>query len=480
MGRRCPAKLPFFHKQSALSRGLSVFIRVRLMLLTSAALAFFYAVAGHADDIRSPAVGDAMRRGIASEAVSRQPPVRGSDVALAYSGLDRSRRVALVIGNSRYLQLPALSNPKNDAEDVCNSLRSVKFETVCLYDISSAQAFRAAIELFISKLDVQSTAFFYYAGHGVQLNGENYFIPTSADGRSASEIEDDGLSLGFLLKSLEKVRSAPNIVVLDACRQSPFSKASAVGAIKGLARVDPPVGTLLVYATGPNGIALDGEGRNGLFTKHLLAHLAEPGQKIDELFRVVAKEVQDEAKIAYRTDQVPYRSSSYSDDFCLAGCDSPKVTEELDRIKRLQADAASRISALVAENADLKRQSDEHSSKVTELEARIRVLNGKAAEGSGRDTQAQVELTQLKAELDAMRRDETKVFRYKSEVNARDDEIALLKSQILDLQSKAKQLEDYGREISLLKKENAQRARMMSTDQPASPPNSTSLFVPAF
>ena len=123
----------------------------------------------------------------------------------------------------------------------------------------------------------------------------------------------------------------------------------------------PPLRTELHW-TGP---------RNGLFTKYFLNHAADSGKKIDEVFQLVAKAVEDEAR-TQRIEQVPYRSSSYSGAFCLASCENPEIAAELEQIKLQRAEASKRVNALQEENAQLRRQAAERSSKVAELEEKSR------------------------------------------------------------------------------------------------------------
>ncbi len=163
--------------------------------------------------------------------------------------------------------------------------------------------------------------------------------------------------------------------------------------------VDPPVGTVLVYATSPNGSAIDGNGRNGLFTKHLLTHLSTPGRTLDELFRMVALGVEQEAKVGYKTRQIPYRSFSFSGSYCLAGCDDPQVTTQIELVKRQSAETAARVQSLTQENARLTRQAEERMNNMRELEARIQALTSDAAAVGSQSDSTRFELARLQAAL---------------------------------------------------------------------------------
>ena len=135
---------------------------------------------------------------------------------------DATRRVALVVGKANYRSLVRLENAANDGQDICAALSRLQFETSCHTDVPRRKEFREVVRRFASSLAPKTAAFFYYAGHGVQINGENYLLPTDIDPRSAADLEDEGLSLSYLLRLLEEARSAPSIIVLDACRDNPF------------------------------------------------------------------------------------------------------------------------------------------------------------------------------------------------------------------------------------------------------------------
>lgn len=368
------------------------------------------------------------------------------------------RRVALVIGNANYQRVPKLQNAVNDAQDMCASLSRLGFEVACHYNVMNRSDIRQVVRTFTSKLQSDTVALFYYAGHGVQINGENFLLPISIDPKVSLDQEDDSLNLSYLLRSLEAARSSPNIVILDACRDNPFDRVPGGG--KGLARVDPPIGTVLVYATAPNGVAIDGDGRNGLFTKHLLRHLGDPGRKLDELFQVVALGVEQESLESYKSRQIPYRSFSFSGGYCLAGCEDPKVTAQIQLIKRQSEEAASRVRSLTDENARLLRLSEERSAIVLTLESKINALTRDAASAGNQNSSNREELLRLQVALEKARGDQRKAEELKTEVAKREAEISELKGQMAVLSGKATQLEEYRQRITILEKENADKARV--------------------
>ena len=223
---------------------------------------------------------------------------------LSASGAWAERRVALVIGNSQYKNSNlALFNPKNDAEDVAASLRSLGFEVILRID-ASRRDFDLAMTQFARVAQYADTALFYYAGHALQHQGQNYLMPTDA------ELEDE-LSLRYEMVSLDDVRAGleraggVKIMILDACRNNPVldrlkrrmtGMTRDVATVRGLARIAGAQGEVVAYATAADQVAADGTGRNSPFTAALLKRLAEAGLEIGTMFRRVAADVTEQTK----------------------------------------------------------------------------------------------------------------------------------------------------------------------------------------
>lgn len=384
----------------------------------------------------------------------------GIGISAAIQGKAETKRVALVIGNGNYQHLSKLPNPANDASDMCKALRALNFEVFCQTDVANRNQLRTLVRNFSSELTPNSIALFYYAGHGIQISGENYLLPLSIDAKSAADIEDEGLNLSFVLRTLEDARSIPNIVILDACRNNPFSQKIA-GSSKGLARIEPPPGTVLVYATSPNGVAIDGSGRNGLFTKHLLNNLRHPGKKLDELFQLVAHDVETEARSAYRFDQTPFRSSSFSGGYCLAGCDTPDIAKQIDKFKQERDEAQRQVEKLINENRSLNQRFSENSVHVANLEDRIKSLSREIEVNNANNSSSNT-LATLRDELER-----TKVeFRKATETNrlaeSRGEEIKRLSSLISESEKKINELESYKFRVRELEEINSAQAVIVS------------------
>jgi uncharacterized caspase-like protein/tetratricopeptide (TPR) repeat protein len=215
-------------------------------------------------------------------------------IAFIYPALltAQERRVALVIGNGDYQAATKLINPVNDAADIGEVLAGLGFDVEVRID-ADLDTMEKAVLRFGNKLagSTDSVGFFYYAGHGVQSNGENYFIPVDARLSAESMLRIRAIPLQFVLDSIGEAGNKLNIIVLDACRDNPFSWARS--SARGLAVVGiQPAASIVVYSTSAGKVAQDGTGRNGTFTEELLRHLPTPGLDIMEVLRRTGQDVQ--------------------------------------------------------------------------------------------------------------------------------------------------------------------------------------------
>jgi hypothetical protein len=220
--------------------------------------------------------------------------------------------VALVIGNGAYANTP-LKNPVNDARDVAQALRELGFEVIHKENVNQNDMKRA-IRAFGESGRAAGVRLFYYAGHGVQVNGENYLVPVGADFSNEQEVEYESVNLGLVLAQMEEVKNSINLVVLDACRNNPFAR-NFRSATRGLAPVDALTGTFIAYATAPGSVASDGSERNGLYTQELLRYLRVPGVSVEEVFKRVRISVREKTQ----GKQIPWESSSLTGDFYFIG-----------------------------------------------------------------------------------------------------------------------------------------------------------------
>jgi hypothetical protein len=201
------------------------------------------------------------------------------------------KRVALVIGNSAYAHVPALPNPKNDAKGLAIALNRLGFsEVIERVDLTQAQLL-AELRAFGATATGADWAVIFYAGHGMQVDGQNYLIPVDARLARASDIEEEAVPLE---RALSKVREAKKLrlVILDACRDNPFAARMAQASRKrslgrGLARIEPDSGELIAFAARDGQQADDGPEGHSPFTAGLLAHIEQPGIEVNLLFRKV-------------------------------------------------------------------------------------------------------------------------------------------------------------------------------------------------
>ena len=257
-------------------------------------------------------------------------------LAVALAPVARAeQRFALVIGNSGY-RTQRLANPKHDADLIAATLETLGFKVTKLID-ADLRAMRRAMLRFSRQLRVSdAVGLFYYAGHGVQLDGVNYLIPIGASIEDESEIPVEGLSLNHMLRTMERSPSRINIAILDACRNNPYA-GTIRGGTQGLAAVLAPSGSFIAYATAPGKVAYDGKGKNSPYTKALAAALRNPGIVIEEVFRRTRRAV----LAATNGKQTPWESSSLTGEFYFK--QKPPALEENERRK---GELAARLTPL--------------------------------------------------------------------------------------------------------------------------------------
>lgn len=241
---------------------------------------------------------------------------------LAIAPLEAGSRKALVLGNNAYTHARALANPVNDATAMANLLGRLGF-AVALHTDADLKTMKAALRDFIAALpaddDPGSVALVYYAGHGVQIEGRNYLVPIDAEMARDFEVPDETLAMDTLMAGLESAGAGLNLLVLDCCRDDPFSRSwrgSRSAGVTGLAIPGgAPKGMFIAFATSPGDTAEDGEGDNSPYTEALLRHLPSPGKAFEEVFKAVGGEV------ATRTsgEQEPWFNSKFYGDFRFVG-----------------------------------------------------------------------------------------------------------------------------------------------------------------
>lgn len=230
--------------------------------------------------------------------------------------ISNQKRIALVIGNSDYTNAGRLANPINDARKIAETLTSLGFKVLKHEDLDRSDM-KKAIDDFGSMLNQYDVSLVFYAGHGIQVNGNNYLIPVDAKISSKKDVEYNAIDAGRVLAKMEDAKSKTNIIILDACRNNPFERSwtrsvKLNGGGSGLAFMNAPTGSLIAYSTAPGNTASDGvAGTNGVYTSALLTHMKTPNITIEEMFKRVRVTV--EAKT--NKQQVSWESTSLKGNF---------------------------------------------------------------------------------------------------------------------------------------------------------------------
>lgn len=241
------------------------------------------------------------------------------------------KRVALVIGNSNYkVSGNLLSNPVNDAELMSRTLTAVGFRVTKLLDANRPEMRRAML-VYSRALRAENTVgVFYYAGHGMQVDGQNYLLPIDAKPARKDELPLHGVSIGNFLRTLDNLSGSDgrlNIVILDACRNNPFARGWR-SVQRGLATVDAPTGTIIAFATAPGDVASDGDGKNSPYTLALSRMIKQPGLPVEQTFKGARNLVWQWTESSGKT-QIPWESTSLRGDFYFLPTTS-KQTAKLD------------------------------------------------------------------------------------------------------------------------------------------------------
>ncbi|MGY2995042.1 caspase family protein [Mesorhizobium sp. URHB0026] len=222
--------------------------------------------------------------------------------------LHGAQRLALVVGNSGYRNVPTLKNPTNDATAVAEKLQGLGYRVHLAEDLDRLN-FNEAVAAFLQNIEPGMETLVYYAGHGVELGGSNYLLPVDVPELAPGQeylLRTEGINLTDLLIELQDRSARVTLVILDACRDNPFRIAGApagtrsLGALRGLGRVDPPSGTFVIFSAGVGEQALDNLGSadknpNGLFTRNLLTLMDRQGLEIRSMVQQLRAQVRQAA-----------------------------------------------------------------------------------------------------------------------------------------------------------------------------------------
>jgi TPR repeat protein len=284
--------------------------------------------------------------------------------AVCAQAQETQRRVALVIGNAAYVHVDRLANSGNDAKLIANTLRHVGFTLIggdAQLDLDKAH-FEQLVQDFGRQIQGADVALFYYAGHGVQVQGKNWLLPVDANPARVQDVDFQMIDADLVLKQMDGAGTRLNIVILDACRNNPFATLGTRGVGGGLAEMRAPEGTLISFATQPGNVAADGSGPDGPFAMALADQMRQPGLDIFRLFNNVGLTV----KRGTQGAQQPWVSSSPIDgDFSFTpaeGTSEAPVTTALET-PPLEESTGSAEPAPQAPVASLRSLADQGQPK---------------------------------------------------------------------------------------------------------------------
>jgi len=289
----------------------------------------------------------------------------GSDRSIYRKKYSNENKVALVIGNSNYTHFSRLKNTLNDARDMQKILKSKGFDVLYLQN-GNLEDMETMVDKFSTKLGEGGVGFFYYAGHGLEVDGKNYLVPIGADISKKNKVKYRSLPVDMIIDEMEDSHNRLNIIVLDACRNDPFSRGGG-----GLAQINNAKGMYIAFATAPGEVASDGEsGSNGLFTRYLIRNINKPGLTLNEVFKKTRASVYQES----HKKQMPWTSSSVIGDFYFQGdaaSSSNPLFSSLFQSNELEADDKTELIRLrqakkqraEAEQAELARLKEEEATR---------------------------------------------------------------------------------------------------------------------
>ncbi len=305
-------------------------------------------------------------------------------IALTTTVEAQGARLALIVGNSTYAGDAALKNPVNDATDMAAALSKVGWKVSLVTD-SDRRALNRAIFAFRDALAANegADALFYYAGHGMQVDGVNYLIPVREVIDTIDDIKSDAVSIQLVTDSIGQGKAGVSLVILDACRDNPFAKkmSRSLGGTRGLSIVQTgggSAGSAIMFSTSPGDVALDGNGRNGIFTAALLKYI-DSDFKIEDLFKKVTGEV----KSASGGSQNPWINASLSVDYYFIS-DALRAT----RIAAAAKVAEAAKQAELAKAAEEVRKQESAKTAAAQQEAEKAKAEAEAAKNLAAQSQA--------------------------------------------------------------------------------------------
>jgi hypothetical protein len=261
-----------------------------------------------------------------------------SSLAWPWSVAAAEKRVALVIGNAAYKYAGELANPRNDADDFAIVLKALGVEVLKGVDLNK-RGMEQEIRRFSAALADSAVGIFFYSGHGLQVNGNNYLVPVDAELSTADALEFEMVRLDLVQRIMEG-NAKTNVLFLDACRNNPLARNLAralgtrsAGIGRGLAPAESGVGTLISFSTQPGNVALDGKGRNSPFTGSLVRQIQDSKEDLNAILIAVRRDV----RIATQNTQVPWEHSALLDKFWFRDMPTPSKADQPIQVQDLAA-----------------------------------------------------------------------------------------------------------------------------------------------
>jgi formylglycine-generating enzyme required for sulfatase activity len=378
--------------------------------------------------------------------------------------------IALVIGNATYTKSP-LANPVNDATDVADAFGRIGFQVTLVTNANREEMLRG-IEGFRGRLARARAAVFFYAGHGAQVDGSNWLIPIARTASEEINREDEvrfrAVDVDEIVTGLKKAKVPVSMIVLDACRNNPYT-GNARSGVKGLAQLNAPDGSIVVYACGPGEVAADGAGRNSPFTTAFLAQLMTPGQPVETMLMQVSKQVREVTKDA----QKPWRMSSMTEAFTFipALSESEKLAAETARkqeeLKQAELQAKLTEIATQARQADVAKQQQLAADRAR-IEADLATSKAAAA---AINAQLDADLAAARQREDAemagaRRREEAEVAAKRQELDALSARIEAMKAAQATAQSAGADA-DLDRLVQMVNERKAKKAELERLEREA-------------
>lgn len=287
---------------------------------------------------------------------------------------EKEKRLALIIGNNNY-STGRLANAVNDARSIKDTLKDLGFSVIYLEN-ASLRRMTTSVQELERKLKAGGVGLFYFSGHGIQIEGLNYLLPVGANVKSEADVEFECYPADRVIESMTNARNRLNIVILDACRDNPFSRSFSRSSTKGLAQMSSGKGMMIAYSTSPGDTASDGPGmQNGLFTHHLLKSMKTPGLNLEQVF----KKTREAVNKASNGNQLPWTSSSVIGDFFF----NQKSSVILDQIQEIQIEPSriEKVDLVEFESGPVEVPKNEQEWSVWQTKLNNYMQKAKAREG---------------------------------------------------------------------------------------------------